>query len=245
MVNRSNSKEYSFLEALGIERGDVVCFSGAGGKTSLMLRLAKEARGQSLKVLVTTSTKILVPDVDQYDALDLSGKLRFTDSVATGGIYVGGLPTVVAGKMTGVAMELLCRKRRSFELILIEADGAATKPLKGWNSTEPVIPEFASKTIGVLDIQTIGSIICEALIHRLEFFCKLTGSTIGEPVSIRHLCRMILHHQGLFHQSQGTKIIYINKVESEIDRSNVDNLRTQLKNTTIVAGSIRQGTIYV
>ena len=245
MVSGSKSKEYSFLEALGIERGDVVCFSGAGGKTSLMFRLAKEAREQSLKVLVTTSTKIFVPDVDQYDALDLSGKLFSPDSVVAPGIYVGGKPTPVAGKMTGVAVDQLSCQRKHYDLVLIEADGSATKPLKGWNSAEPVIPDFATKTIGILDIQAIGSIICTALVHRLEIFCELTGCTVGEPVSIRHLCRMIFHHQGLFYQSQGAEILYINKVESEIDRSNVDDLRTQLKNTTIVAGSIRQGTIYV
>ncbi len=123
-----------------------------------------EAREQSLKVLVTTSTKILVPDVNQYDALDLSGKLFSPDSVVAPGIYVGGMPTPVAGKMTGVAMDLLSSKRKLFDLVLIEADGSATKPLKGWNSTEPVIPEFATKTIGILDIQTIGSSICEALV---------------------------------------------------------------------------------
>jgi probable selenium-dependent hydroxylase accessory protein YqeC len=246
MVSGSKSKEYSFLEALGIERGDVVCFSGAGGKTSLMFRLAGEARKQSFKVLVTTSTKILVPDVDQYDALDLSGKLFSPDSVVAPGIYVGGKPTPVAGKMTGVAVDLLSCQRKHFDLVLIEADGAATKPLKGWNSTEPVIPDFTDKTIGVVDIQTIGNSICEALVHRLEIFSEITGCKAGESVSTHHLCRMILHEKGLFSQARGTEILYINKVESEADGKNVDALRAPLAltNQKIVAGSVQQGTIY-
>ncbi len=66
-----------FLQALGIEKNDVVSIAGAGGKTSLMFRLAEEAKGLGFKVLVTTSTKIFVPDSTQYDRLDLSGTLFF------------------------------------------------------------------------------------------------------------------------------------------------------------------------
>lgn len=245
MVNRSKNKKYPFSQALGIERGEVVCFTGAGGKTSLMFLLAKEAKEQGLKVLVTTSTKILVPDANQCDALDLSGKLFSGHSVSAPGIYVGGLPTSVAGKMTGVGMDLLVRHRKNFDLVLIEADGAATKPLKGWNSTEPVIPEFASKTIGIIDIQTIGNIISEDLVHRLELFAKITNCKHGEPFALHHLLQVILHEKGLFSQSQGGELLYINKVESETDQHNVDGLRAKLKNIAIVAGSVQQGTIYV
>lgn len=237
-------KKNIFLQALGIVRGDVVCFIGAGGKTSLMFRLAEEARGQGFKVLVTTSTKILVPDADQYDGLDLSGELFSRDTVAEPGIYVGGTPSPIAGKMTGVGMNRLYIQQKLFDLVLIEADGAARKPLKGWNSTEPVIPDFTSKTIGVVDIQTVGNTICEALVHRLEIFSEITGCKAGEPASTHHLCRMILHEKGLFSQAQGTEILYINKIESEADCNNANELRAALTNQIIVAGSVQQGTIY-
>jgi len=242
------SKKPSFLQALGIMRGDVVCLVGAGGKTSLMFLLAQEARAQGLKVLVTTSTKIFIPDDDQYDGLDLTGLLFSESRVAEPGIYVGGLPTSVVGKMRGAEMDLLSSRLDNFDLVLIEADGAARKPLKGWNRTEPVIPSFTTKTIGIVDIQTIGCIISDALVHRLEIFSKLTGGQAGELVSVDHLCRMIQHGEGLFVKAWGAQIVYINKVESEADCRNVDSLRAQLKylqkNLKIVAGSVRQGTIY-
>lgn len=245
MVSRTNSKINSFSKALGLQQDDVVCFTGAGGKTSLMFRLAQEARALGLKVLVTTSTKIRVPAAHQYDALDLTGKLFVPDSVLAPGIYVGGLPGPVAGKMIGVQMDLLFSRRNSFDLLLIEADGAATKPLKGWNSTEPVIPLFTTKTIGIIDIQTIGSIICEALVHRLEIFSEITGCKAGEPVSLYHLARVIQDEHGLFSQSHGEELLYINKVESITDQLNVDGLRSKVEKMTIVAGSVQQGNIYV
>lgn len=244
MKAAADMSKNSFLRALGIQQGDAVSLIGAGGKTSLMFRLAQEARDRGDKVLVTTSTKIFIPESDQYDSLDLSGKLFLGLSVPAPGIYVGGLPTPVPGKITGVHMDLLSGQRKLFDLVLIEADGAATKPLKGWTSTEPVVPEFTDKTIGILDIQTIGSIICEALVHRLEIFSELTGGKVGERVTTDHLYRVIVHDKGMFFQAQGEKILYINKVESAIDRGHVDVLREQLKSYKIVAGSIRQGTIY-
>jgi probable selenium-dependent hydroxylase accessory protein YqeC len=233
------------LEAFGIRRGDVICLVGAGGKTSLMFRLAQEARAQGLKVLVTTSTRIRVPDPEQYDAIDLSGKLFAEQPVTNPGIYVGGLPDSAPGKMTGVREDLLAWRKKQFDLILIEADGSAGKPLKGWKSTEPVIPEFTTGTIGIVDIQAIGQTISDSLVHRLEIFSGLTGGRKGEPVSIGHILRIISHDEGLFAQAIGTELLYLNKVESEHDHRNADILRAQLENLKIVAGSVRQGTIHV
>ena len=44
----------SLLQALGLGRADVVAVAGAGGKTTLVYRLAREAREAGLRVLVTT-----------------------------------------------------------------------------------------------------------------------------------------------------------------------------------------------
>jgi probable selenium-dependent hydroxylase accessory protein YqeC len=233
-----------FLQALGIEKNDVVSIAGAGGKTSLMFLLAEEAKELGLKVLVTTSTKIFVPDSTQYDRLDLSGTLFSGGLVRDSGIYVGGLPAPVPGKMAGADMALLASRRKLFDLVLIEADGAAAKPLKGWSSTEPVIPLFTTKTIGVLDVQTIGRIIDTALVHRVEIFTGLTDGRVGDTVTREHLARVVSHNQGLFTGAQGTKILYINKVESAVDRCNVNRLRARLKNLHIVAGSVHQERIY-
>ena len=44
------------LHVLGLGRGDVAAVAGAGGKTTLVYRLASEARAAGLRVLVTTTT---------------------------------------------------------------------------------------------------------------------------------------------------------------------------------------------
>lgn len=237
-------KKDTFIRALTIETGDVVCCVGAGGKTSLMFHLAQEAKELGLKVLVTTTTKIFIPATGQYDVLDLSGQLFAAGPVPLPGISVGGLPSPVAGKMSGVDTDLLEVQRKQFDLVLIEADGAAQKPLKGWNATEPVIPTFTTRTIGIVDIETIGRIICPSLVHRLDIFLGLTGGKVGEPITVDHLYRMIVHRKGLFFQAQGEKVLFINKVESARDRCHADQLRALLPQLKIVAGSVHNGTLY-
>ncbi len=163
---------------------------------------------------MTTTTKIFIPDANQYDTLDLSGRLFSMVLLPSAGIFVGGLPSTGAGKISGVDMDLLAVQRKLFDLVLIEGDGAARKALKGWNATEPVVPEFTDKTIGIVDIQTIGCIICEAPGPSAGAFCRLTGGKIGERVTTDHLYRVVVHANGLFFQAQGEQILYINKVES-------------------------------
>ena len=46
----------ALVHDLGLGRTDVVAVAGAGGKTTLVYRLAREAREAGLRVLVTTTT---------------------------------------------------------------------------------------------------------------------------------------------------------------------------------------------
>lgn len=242
MENTNNPQ--TFLSALGIKKRDVVSIIGAGGKTSLMFHLAAEAKGLGMKVLVTTSTRIRVPEKHYYDFIDLSGKL-FTGKDITGpGIYVGGLPDEDTTKIVGVRSDLLSYQIKKFDLVLIEADGAAEKPIKGWKATEPVIPDFTSATIGVIDIQTIGKRASDQLIHRFEIFSEVSGIDAGEKIEPGHLLRMIVHDEGLFGKALGREILYINKVESPEDKRNSALLQTQIEGLTMVAGSLREAVLY-
>ena len=55
----------SLREGLKLEKGGVVSLVGAGGKTSLMFRLARELSIAGDAVLTTTTTKIFEPSGDQ------------------------------------------------------------------------------------------------------------------------------------------------------------------------------------
>lgn len=241
----SNPDKPLFYNAFGLRRGDLLSLVGAGGKTTLMFRLAAEAKGLGLRVLVTTSTRILVPAANQCDALDLSGKLFADQTVTEPGIYVGGLPDSSSSlKMVGVRQDLLAWQRKRFDLVLVEADGSAARPLKGWRHDEPVVTDCTTATLGVLDIQTLGHKVDNALVHRPEIFSYLTGAEQGDTIALGHLLRLVIHNEGLFAKALGREMLFISKVETEEHRRNSDTLRSQLENLHIVAGSVVEGSIH-
>ena len=63
--------EKNLDEILKIKKNDVISITGSGGKTSLMFYLANILKKKG-SVLITTSTKIKVPEKDQVDELFLS-----------------------------------------------------------------------------------------------------------------------------------------------------------------------------
>lgn len=227
-----------------------VSITGAGGKTSLMFTIAEELR-KEFKVLVTTSTKIFIPENSQYDFMYmLEDKKDFYVSSTDSGIYVLGEKFREDGKITGISCEKLEELAQYFHIALIEADGSKRKPLKGWKENEPVICEGTSKTIGVLDIKTIGMIINDDNIHRLPRFLNITETSEGERVDVEHIVSLIFHKEGLFKNSRGERILYINKVETENDMRNLKlllNCITERNNgylSNIISGSIREKHFY-
>lgn len=206
-----------FKDLLNINKGSVVSIVGAGGKTTFMFSLAEELR-QENKVLVTTTTKIYVPEKKQYDYIAKSkDKFNYYNKLNNKGIYVYGEGVNDQGKLIGLDCELLDKQMPYFDYVLIEADGSKKKPIKGWKDNEPVISSKTNKTIGVLSIENIGREINEENVHRLEQFMDITNSSKGDIINIKHITALIFNPKGLFKGASGDKVLFINKVETEED----------------------------
>lgn len=199
---------------LDLNSGDLVSIVGAGGKTSLMFTLAEELRKKH-KLLVTTTTKIFVPGEEQYDFIELGieGFSKIKSSKQKG-IYVYGDSISDEGKLLGINVEFFNNKLPCFDYILVEADGSKGKPIKGWSKTEPVISSCTTKTIGVLSIEAIGKEINEYNVHRVKEFLSITNAAEKDIISIENIISLIFHPDGLFKDSVGEKILFINKIET-------------------------------
>lgn len=220
-MNLSNS--------IGLKHGDVISIVGAGGKTTLMFRLAKEIKNNNANVLVTTTTKIYLPSEEEADIICI-GEDNFSEcEIDKTGIYVYGLGVNSENKVIGLGEEHLDRLVTCFDYTIIEADGSKCKPLKGWNNNEPVVYKGTTKTIGVLDIQTLGMEISDTNIHRVEEFSKLTHGQPGEKITVDHLLRLIIHPMGLFKNNKGEKILFINKADDSYHRNNAMKLVNEIQ----------------
>ncbi len=197
----------NLAKIFGIQKNDVVSIVGAGGKTSLMYFLGNYFPNS----LMTTTTKLFVPESENLIIGDIPSDLEGSFVIAK---------SRNGDKLYGFDPDELRRFYKQFSYTFIEADGAKMKNLKAWNETEPVIPKFSNKTIGVLDIKTVGGKTRET-VHRIEEYKKITA--IGKRVSLVNLQDIVLHKNGMFKFS-AFKILYINKVETQEDLLNAYQL---------------------
>ena len=124
-------------EQLGLDmaRHRMVALVGAGGKTSTLYALARQAADSGRTVVVTTTTHILrhpgLPLVEEPTPERLRAALAEHGVVTVGTVFRGD-------KLSGAGTpeEL----RRAADVVLVEADGAKRLPLKAPAEYEPVIP---------------------------------------------------------------------------------------------------------
>ncbi|MGL5328243.1 MAG: selenium cofactor biosynthesis protein YqeC [Peptostreptococcaceae bacterium] len=206
-------------EMLGINKDEVISVVGAGGKTSFINYFTKAHR-ETNKVLLTTTTKIYRPDSSQYDNIKMT-ELDNKKSLMNNYKYIKNGVTVVGkfineeNKIIGLDFEEIELIKKQFDFTLIEADGSKKKKLKGWKNHEPVIHPKTHKTIGIVDITSVNMKINPKNIHNINEFIKIASVNKDSIVNIYHLKNMVLHKDGLFKNSLGKKILFINKVEKE------------------------------
>ncbi|MDK2587303.1 selenium cofactor biosynthesis protein YqeC [Romboutsia sedimentorum] len=229
-----------FVDILQLNKHEVISVVGAGGKTSLINYIANRYR-YNKKVLMTTTTKIYIPNKDVYDDMYMVGAKTGITIPKTVGVTVVG-KYIRGEKIVGVNFEDLKELIPNFDLILIESDGSRRKKLKGWNNKEPVVYYNSTKTIGVLDITSYGMSIKDNNIHRLEELKKITDIN-NIKININNLVDIVLNKNGLFKNSYGERILFINKVENkaneEIAKILTHKINEHKHNLNIVYGSIK------
>ncbi|MBW2653072.1 MAG: putative selenium-dependent hydroxylase accessory protein YqeC, partial [Deltaproteobacteria bacterium] len=113
---------------------ELICFVGAGGKTTTLFKLARELKHPRKKVLVTTTTAIFYPDESDYDEVivDRLKDSRMFNTVKEGRIVVLAREVSPENKLLGIDREFIeeLYKKKLFHYILVEGDGSKQKPIK-------------------------------------------------------------------------------------------------------------------
>lgn len=224
----------NLIDTFKINNKDIITIIGAGGKTSLMFSASSLLRND-YKVLVTTTTHIYIPDNNLYDKIIMLTHFEnenYNNILQNNknGVYVIGSHIVNNSKIKGLTFDMLDKITPYFDVVIIEGDGSKEKSLKGWNDNEPVIYPKTTKTIGIVDISSIGIDINEENIHRVDKFLEIINDYSNNKVNIEHLEKLILNEKGLFKFSKGEKILFINKVEDINKRKNALNIIKDIKN---------------
>lgn len=231
------------FSVFGLDFCDRTAIIGCGGKTSLMYALAAEKRDKS--VLITTTTRIFRPPAHVYD-FEMDAEIKELKN----GIYLYS-GDEKDGKLFPPPKDVLANVQSLFDCVFIEADGSKMRPLKGWADHEPVVPDFVTATVAVATTSPIDEIVSEKNTHRLPVFSEITGAAEGEAVTAAHIAAMISHPRGMLQKAIGTRILFINQVESENDRKYAAQIFEALPKSflqslsRIVIGSLKQNSYEV
>jgi molybdenum cofactor cytidylyltransferase len=180
---------------LGLAEKGIVSIYGAGGKTTLLYCLAAELALAGEKVVLTTTTKMYKPTSYPLILWDgpeapLAAVQESLSSTNTLMVARGLLPD---GKVQGVpprwAEEIWREGLASY--VLVEGDGAARRPIKGYAPHEPVLPPASHLAIPVLGLDALGAMVGPGEVHRAEEFGRLTGLSPGETIGAQAFVKIL------------------------------------------------------
>jgi molybdenum cofactor cytidylyltransferase len=215
----------NLYQALGVRQSDIVAFVGGGGKTSAMLRLARELRELGLRVLSTTTTRIASREID-----------RSISQLALGGAQLP--PPALADMLQANRHVFIYQKLKAddklqglraewfdqhiaptswMDVTLIEADGARQLPLKGPYSHEPVIPATATLVVPVVGMNALGLPLDPDHIYGADMIAATTGHAEGAPVTQSLIAEVLVHPWlGLKGVPESARVVpLLNQVQSE------------------------------
>ena len=208
----------------------IVTIYGAGGKTSLLETLGRELSLQGRRVILTTTTRIFKPE--SHPCVIGEEFKRVTEALA--GHFPARSPVALGAglsddqKLVGIdpAWPQALLDADICDDVIVEADGAARKPIKGYASHEPVLPASSTVLVPMLGYDALGTPIDAAHVHRPEAFCALTGARPGDRVTVDRFLAAMAHMIRLGREKCPRAVIVpvVNKVDLAKDTQQIVEL---------------------
>ena len=177
---------------------------GGGGKTSLMFALAHELSLAGKKVISTTTTHIMKPSADESPCVLLEEDeerliSRLKEELGRHKHVTAACPRPEEGKLKGLSPETIDRIAALglADYIINEADGAARKPIKAPNATEPVIPASTTLVVAVAGMDALGASLSQETAFRPELITRLTGLPEGGIITREVIATLMTDERGI------------------------------------------------
>jgi len=219
---RKETQPGLLTDALGLQEREMISLVGAGGKTTLMFCLAKELVLHGRKVITTTTTKILEPSSEETSRLVIDSDEKEVQHLVTLHLDQDRHVTVArerlgSGKLRGVSLEVAANLWDSTgaDTVIVEADGAAGRPVKAPREHEPVIPSNTTLVIALLGVDGIGQQLNDENAFQPELISRMTGTRVGEKMTGPLLAILMTHGEGIFKGAPaGSRVVsFINKID--------------------------------
>lgn len=155
-------------------RARYLALVGGGGKTTLLFTLARLWAEAGEAVICTVTTRIRPPRPEQ-SGLWLRDDATGPPCPLPGEVLTLAARLVEPDKLFGLGPDEIAGLRRSGQCTLVEADGAACRPLKAPAPHEPVIPPDVQGVVALAGLESLGATLDppSPLLHRPERLRRL------------------------------------------------------------------------
>lgn len=205
------------LEFMDLNDQNMIAVQGAGGKTSSVFLLANEFKSMNEASLVSTTTKMGIVSENKFDYLYtfnenekiLDGKIYFASKSRTDTKEIGFEPEF----FDKIFLDDL------FSNIILETDGAKTRPIKAPREDEPVNPKNITHCVGVMGLDSVDKPFDERFCHRKEYMEKIIRNP--KTLTTKSYAEIINSNCGLFKNSyDAEKFLILNKADTKQDIEN-------------------------
>jgi len=212
----------SLTGALGIKTREVISLVGAGGKTTLMFRLAQELTVSGKRVVTTTTTKILEPAPGETGSLFIDPDEERIKNFVRRQLdqyhhITVAMERLGSAKLKGISPNLVNGLWRlgGMDAMIIEADGAAGRPVKAPRENEPVIPTTTTLVVAILGVDGMGKELNDENVFQPGGVSRITGVPVGERLTDEAMAILMTHSGGIFKGSPPSSrvVAFLNKAD--------------------------------
>jgi len=199
----------SLLDLLEARRG-IVCAVGAGGKKSLLKRLALDnAVNGRVAITATVYTTYFQEHLGFGIALDEEERLPAAVAALDRNQSVAyAQPGEKPGRRGPVSYATLERIHREGEFLAtyVKADGARMRMVKAPRDDEPALPPFATTVIPIVSVQAAGEPLTSRIAHRVDCVAEIAGLAENDTLTPTHLGRLLASPAALLKGTAGKPV---------------------------------------
>ena len=178
--------------ALGIAPGEIVAFTGAGGKTSALFRLGAELAAAGWRVVGSTTTQISVSELalaPRSLAIGAGSGLRpaAISRALTQDKFVFLYRQIIGERALGLSVESINALADAIDsdITLIEADSAQQRSFKAPFNHEPAIPADTTLVVPMVGLDALGLTLDDDHVYNgaamIEQFGYIPGERVRAP----------------------------------------------------------------
>lgn len=218
-------------------RPGITSIVGAGGKTTVLRKLVEYGLLAGTPMMVTTTTQLYETQVALWnpyygDSFE-KAEAHCQEAINMGrcAAWFGGIKGTKVQAVDTAGIDDMHRVHPKWSIV-IEADGAKEKWIKAPKTMEPVIPSLTTTTIGVVNLQVLGTPLDDEHVHNLDLVMEIVERDRGAIITPSMLGKLVLHPRGLFQYSKGDKIIFCTGYDT-IPHRIIDGFLEELTNSSI------------